>query len=197
MGLEAVRDMVWEVAMSSRVFRSTAFAKQVDDLRAHSTATAHLAKLVASRTAVANDYAFMAGLIHDIGAQMIFIVASEQIKPVPLPFLVAPVVRAQHEAASGTIAKLWKLPPDLQIVLAHHHTIVVGGLVHPLNAVLAVAESLARKLGAPGPEGTDDAAPETLLVELKRSLGLADPAMATIEAEAQKLLAKLATASAR
>lgn len=194
MGLNGLRDVVWEVAMSTRVFRAKQFASEMNQLRAHATATAHLAKLVASRTTVPVEYAFMAGLMHDIGAVAIVIVANDELKPAPDPALLTSVIKTQHEQASGAVARLWKLPADLQSAFANHHTVVVDGVISPMPAIIAIAEALAQNLGAPGPAGMDAGVPESLLAASLTALRLGDAQVQALVGEAEQLMQKLPAA---
>ena len=53
--------------MNLKVFRSNDYADTMELLRRHSTMTAHLAKVVCKYSPVEGDFAFMAGLLHDVG----------------------------------------------------------------------------------------------------------------------------------
>ena len=66
-GLRTVRDLVMEIAMNMKVFRSPDYADTMDLLRRHSTMTAHFSKLVCNYSPIEGEFAFMAGLLHDVG----------------------------------------------------------------------------------------------------------------------------------
>ena len=67
LGLKAVTELVWRAALDIGVFRSTQHRRTLDLLRRHSTVTAYLARTAALFTPVPIEYAFLAGLVHDIG----------------------------------------------------------------------------------------------------------------------------------
>src|SRR3954469_25119399 len=123
MGMRNLTDIAWEVAMTMRVFRSPAYAQPMESVRRHSTACANLAKLASSFTSIATEYAFLCGLLHDIGMAASLIVLGEQKTGAAAldPMLLGMVLRRCHQEASMVIATLWKLPGDVQLVIGHHH----------------------------------------------------------------------------
>src|SRR5262249_4800042 len=50
-----------------------------------------------------------------------------------------------HEEASGILTRLWNLPPEIQMVVTHHHKLEISGYPHPLIAVLMMADEIAEK----------------------------------------------------
>lgn len=152
LGLRTLGEIVWEVATTMRVFRSRNYAPAMDRLRKHSAACAYLSRLVATKTALATEYAFLCGLLHDVGIAASLVVIGEEDdrkaarSPVPEAML-APALSETHADASATVARLWQLPPDVQLVLGSHHTIAIGNAVHPLAATIVVAEAIAERLG--------------------------------------------------
>jgi HD-like signal output (HDOD) protein len=190
-GLRNLSQIVWEVTTSMRIFRSKAFEGPMDEIRKHSTATAHLARLVSSFTSVATEYAFLCGLLHDIGMAAALIVFGEQkgIKPPKDDWLMATVLKQAHESCSQSVAKLWKLPGDLQIVLGSHHAVVTQGFVHPLSAVVAVAEELAGEAGFGLKIGTEaaEATSSQALKKAHEALALDEKRMILLREQAKKL----------
>jgi hypothetical protein len=118
-------------------------------VRRHSTACAHLARMVSSFTSIASEYAFLCGLLHDIGMAAALIVLGEQQQTAAGfdPTLLGIALQQCHQEASAVVAGLWKLPADVQLVLGHHHDVMINGFVHPLAAVVALADELTRELG--------------------------------------------------
>lgn len=60
----------------------------------------------------------------------------------------AAALDAVHEEASSILAEAWKLNPDIRIVIGSHHHLRSGGRVHPLAAVVCVADWIASEAGA-------------------------------------------------
>jgi HD-like signal output (HDOD) protein len=59
-------------------------------------------------------------------------------------------VRELHEEVAGVLASAWRLPADVQFVMANHHHPIHDGRTHPLIAAIELAEGLAAELGVPG-----------------------------------------------
>jgi putative nucleotidyltransferase with HDIG domain len=191
-GLRNLTDIAWEVAMNMRVFRSQHYAQPMEAVRRHSTACAHLARMLSSATGISSEYAFLCGLLHDIGMASSLVVLGEQTPAQTLdPMLLGMILKRCHQEASMVIAALWKLPADVQLVVGHHHDVTIQGFVHPLAAVVAVAEQLARELGfGVMMAGSDCDNTEDLAVARARdALKLDKAAMDRLREEAKKLAA--------
>ncbi len=76
-GLKTIRDIVMEIAMNMRVFKSADYSDTMELLRRHATATAHLSRIVCKYTALEAEFAFMAGLMHDVGIAGTLLVLSD------------------------------------------------------------------------------------------------------------------------
>jgi HD-like signal output (HDOD) protein len=192
-GLRNVADLAWEVALDTRVFRSKSYGGIMELVRRHSIACAHLARLVASFTSIASDYAFLCGLLHDVGmAAALVIMGAETGQPLSENEC-ADVLSSCHEEASRVVAALWKLPQDIQIVLGCHHSVVVGSVVHPLAAVVAIAELLARQLDLGMRVGANncDATTGAALAKAREALRLDDKQMEALRLQAKTLMDSL------
>ena len=77
LGLNTMRDIVLEDAMNMRVFRSEPHSAWMEQVRRHSVLTGHCARHVAKTTQACGEYAFLCGLLHDIGMAAILIAAAE------------------------------------------------------------------------------------------------------------------------
>jgi putative nucleotidyltransferase with HDIG domain len=134
------------------VFRAATYEKPMEALRRHSLMVAYGARLVARQTAVDAEYAFLCGLLHDVGVSAALILLGGEpgtARPEPRPTIdqVWASLPWIHEDLSGQIVKLWKLPPEVQMVVAQHHKMHIGGYAHPAIAALRVAEGMAEALG--------------------------------------------------
>ena len=67
LGQSSLGPMFLLAATKMRIFRNRAYLKPMEQVHAHSFATAHLAKLLSRYTSVDAQVAFTAGLIHDVG----------------------------------------------------------------------------------------------------------------------------------
>ena len=188
-GTKGLRDLVWEVAFQSRVLASKAFTGELNQLRQHSLLTAYVARLVAGKTNVPSDHAFLVGLVHDIGiAAMLVVIAQNKLQAKADLVHVMEVVRIGHQETSGLIAKLWKLPKELEGVLGRHHDRDLLTSPDPLLSVLVVAEHLAHQVAADGAGQTDRTVADSQLAQASSVLGLSRPQREALLVEAGALL---------
>jgi putative nucleotidyltransferase with HDIG domain len=86
--------------------------------RQHARLAAALARELAARRGIAPEEAFLAGLLHDIGA----LIVTAAIEREPLPALHrAALVDEHHVDAGRLVATRWHLSPQLADAIAHHH----------------------------------------------------------------------------
>ncbi|MEO0325447.1 MAG: HDOD domain-containing protein, partial [Myxococcota bacterium] len=121
LGLRNLMQVVWEAALNAKVFKSKAYQAPMESLRRHSVAMAHASRLVAAHTSVAEDQAFLFGLLHDIGFAACFIALSERRGREPIDVHdEAAALETMHSEAGETLAKLWNLPKELELCIGHH-----------------------------------------------------------------------------
>ena len=195
LGMRNLASVVWEVAAGMRVFRSVRYASIMEQIRRHSTLCAHLCRLIASRKALATETAFLCGLLHDIGMAATLLVLSDRPKEEPTvsPTVLDEVLRQTHQEVSGMIAQLWKLPADVQEVLASHHSFPAGQPPKPLSAAVAYAEKLSADLGHGlliGAGRCDQVSPETL-ARAREVLGFSEEQETELRETAEKLAASV------
>ncbi|HEY0712530.1 MAG TPA: HDOD domain-containing protein [Polyangia bacterium] len=200
LGMRNLSDIAWEVAFDTRVFRSVKYGALMESIQRHSTACAHLCRLTGTVTKVASDYAFLCGLLHDVGMAAALIAFSESAAlGAPPEALLGQVLRGCHTEASGTVARLWKLPDEVQTVISRHHGGPPDEAESPLTAILIVADVLAGELGA-GIKWLNhdlDATHPDVFEAAKKVLGLDEARMAALRADAQRLPALAKTAGAQ
>jgi putative nucleotidyltransferase with HDIG domain len=198
LGLATLRSIVVEASLGMKVFDAPGYDAAMSRLSWHSTVTAYLMRAFCRKTPVDAEYAFLCGLLHDIGIAASLLALSDDGRGRALPFAaLGPVLDEVHQEASGLVTRLWGLPPEIQHVVATHHQLHVGGTPHPVNATLIVAEELARELGAgmeppgDGPPSLDASTPG-LFEEARGALGLGEAALEAMRGEAAETVAKLA-----
>jgi HD-like signal output (HDOD) protein len=178
LGLKNLTEVVWQVATGLRVFRSTNYGPLMEQIRTHSAVCAHLSRLVAANRRVPAESAFLCGLLHDVGMAATLLVLADQIKGGDAidPVLLNLVLRETHQEISGLVAHVWKLPDDVQIVLATHHTGIAAEGTGDLTAVVTIAEALSSDLGfgiTIGPGDCDRSDP-AVLAQAYETLGFDD-----------------------
>ena len=150
LGLNTIRDLVMEIAMNMRVFKSADYADTMNLLRRHATATANICRVVGNHTKVEAEFAFLAGLLHDVGiAGTLLALSDNKGKRKSPPDLIAiwPAVDRVHQRAGELMAGIWELPEDIQITLSNHHQVIRKGEIHLLSATVAIANEVAHSLG--------------------------------------------------
>ena len=195
LGLKNLGEVVFEIALHMRVFRSAEYSGMMENLRRHSTACGNLCRLLASRVGQDSEHAFLCGLLHDIGIAAILIVLGERRKSEPTlePAVLIEVVNQIHEDVSGMLVRQWKLPDEVAEVVAHHHGRPAVTTAPLLSAVVAVADGLSNKFGfaldlGSGPcDGNDHELFEAACAKLNLDVG----AMAMVEKEARQVLARV------
>src|SRR5262249_12846500 len=106
----------------------------------------------------------------------------------PPPFEdVFPAVVEIHEEVAGMLCQTWKLPAEVSLVVAHHHSCTIDGQVHPLTAAIAIAEALAADAGF----GMEIDAQPTLPEVVVRALRITDKTLAVIRAESIPVLKRI------
>lgn len=172
LGLNAMRDLVWEVALKSKVFRHPACKSFMEDLGRHSIVTARVMRLVAGYTSLYDESAFLIGLLHDIGLVTAAHALAEDSRRRRAKLQIndyAFALHECHERCAERVTQAWDLPAETRLVIGSHHQPEMDGFVHPLIATCVVAEAIASALGVGvvlGSKRFDDPTP----VALRRSL---------------------------
>jgi putative nucleotidyltransferase with HDIG domain len=209
LGLKTMRDVVLEAALHVKVFRVPGYEAAMERLARHSAAVAHVMRAVCRRTSVESEHAFLCGLLHDVGFAASLLALAEDPTWRRAAFEdLKPVLDEVHEEASGLLARLWKLPENIQRMVATHHEPAPGGRSEPVNATLVVAEQLVWEAGAGLEPPPPDAAPLSMTTpepphdgidvnwsgvvdEARKILRLDDLALAAARAEAFQLVETL------
>jgi HD-like signal output (HDOD) protein len=149
LGSRRLRDVVMEAALSGGVFKTGGYSEAVDRVRVHSTAVAHVARTIARFVMLEEDCAFLCGLLHDVGLSVALVALGDVPRGQKLRPVVDlwPALAALHETVSGSVATLWQLPAEVCMVLRRHHSTRDGDFVHPLAAIVLLAESIAGERG--------------------------------------------------
>ncbi|MBM4382577.1 MAG: HDOD domain-containing protein [Deltaproteobacteria bacterium] len=209
LGLQTIRDLVMQITLEMRVFKSADYASTMELLRRHATVTARLCRVVSKYTALEAEFSFMAGLLHDVGiAGTLLALAERKGKRKTAPDLIAiwPAVDRVHQRAGELMAKHWTLPPDIAFTLGAHHQVLIQGYPHPLAATVAIANDLAAELGAGVVPKTGDGADEGraclvahsevdrtsphTLAQAREALRLSDATLALIRKDAERAVAE-------
>lgn len=211
LGLMRIRDIVMEIAMNLRVFKSETYGDAMERIRRHAVATAHLCRVVCKYTPIEGEFAFMAGLLHDVGIAGTLLALAERKngrRQPPDLLVIWPAVERVHARAGEIMARHWQLPPEIRFAITAHHQVVCDGHPHPLAATLALANELAHAGGeglVPASVEGDETAEdwmsahagidhtgEKTLAHAREALGIDGRVQGLIESEAKAVLEKLA-----
>jgi HD-like signal output (HDOD) protein len=148
LGLRTLSDLFLQAAMTARVFRCKGYEEPMEALRKHSVVCAHLARSVCRITGFPDEYAYMCGLLHDVGIAAGILVLGEVRRDAKPPAYddIRASIEVVHEHASAALGKAWELPVDVQLVLRHHHHFEIQGRVHPLAAAVCLADWIAAEV---------------------------------------------------
>ncbi|MFK7998447.1 MAG: HDOD domain-containing protein [Polyangiales bacterium] len=149
LGVVTLRDHVFRVALEGRVFRSKHFNESMNSLRAHSVAVGIVARRIVEETAHSPDFAFLSGVLHDIGLAAGLLVFEEWHRDGRYPGdeYAMPALMQIHAQAGERVATLWNLPQELRWIIGAHHSGKVSGYSHPIASACLLAESIVNELG--------------------------------------------------
>jgi HD-like signal output (HDOD) protein len=123
-GSDGVRNMVFTVCFSSRMYDPGIYGDQGRQLIEHGIGTAYVARMVADAAGEDEDEAFLYGLLHDIGKLLILKLAFDYKRRTgtTVPADEVAVALEQHHATFGGITlKRWGLPGSLEEPIRCHH----------------------------------------------------------------------------
>ena len=206
LGLRGLRDVVFQVALESKVFRNKTYQGFLDRLQSHSVACAHVAKVICARAGLDSDHAFLCGLMHDVGVAGAVTALSEQYgKKGPSILAVWSAVEQVHGAAGARMVESWGLPAEVaKIVNAHEHP-GPRGQEDKMAAAICVANHLAINAGlglfaedeAQDPDGlcqeslrNADDVPEGVVRRACIALGFTAADLAELQAQAEQMFAQ-------
>ncbi len=189
LGLESLNQMVFQVAANMKVFRAKGYEAPMEELRRHSVATAYITTAVCQRASLSTEFAFLCGLFHDVGMAAALIAITEHAKgPQPPNFAaIWPAVQTCHERASQSLAALWKLPPEVRVVVGNHHYFHVGQYLHPVAAAVCLADWIASGAAAGMQSHVDPA----IAAKAQGALGIGDDVLSVLAEEAAVIVKQI------
>ncbi len=190
LGVATLTEIFLAESLKTRIFRAPGYEKPMAEIRDHSIAVAHIARLVCRQTSLYDEYAFISGLLHDVGMAACIVALTERRSPkVKLPDfqIVWPAILRAHTESSASLCDLWGLPQEVVLAVRMHHDSGDLKYVHPLAIVVAVADRLACSVGF-GVQGDCEGRDWS---DQQKALQINDAARRTLEGEAANLAAKL------
>ena len=165
LGFNGVRTLVTTAAVIGSFSKNQSSAFDFLGFWRHSVATAVCAKLLARQLRLNQDYAFMIGLLHDIGRLVLVTCSPQQYAEVLahrarqdccLIDSETAVLGVPHTVVGSALAAHWKFPPLMQKAIEDHHA-KSHGTAPSLAGIVHIADGIAHALDLAGAE--DDIVP--------------------------------------
>jgi len=123
LGLRTVCDLVMQAVAMSKVFEVPLFKPRMVDLKIHATCVAFACRSLEAASPRKDQWAFLAGLLHDLGKATLLAVLSQHkgIEAVPAA-LVDEVLALRHAAVGAVVVERMKLSDRLSAAIAQHHS---------------------------------------------------------------------------
>ena len=149
LGVGLVRDILYQSVAEAHIFRGDA-AVFLRQHRLHGIAVAYIMRHMSGHLGLSKDYAFLSGLLHDIGTVVLRQVldkdAPQGYEPSDFDFVAEQI----HTHIGKLVCERWDLPASVQEVARRHHRFESGGSrdgYSQLGHVAAVSERLADHVG--------------------------------------------------
>jgi putative nucleotidyltransferase with HDIG domain len=125
-GLKAVHEIALAVAMGEKVFRSKLFGKRMIALWNHSLAVAYLSRHIAKIKNLNSGYAFLCGLMHDVGKPLILLTLEQLHKRFEGRLMLSnemvdDLLFDFHPDVGALMGSAWKFPTILRDTIRYHH----------------------------------------------------------------------------
>lgn len=161
LGVGRVRDITLTTAIIDRFSIAPPF--DAHRLWLHSVGVAICAQEVARGAGLNGDVAYTAGLLHDVGQILLFVVDPEAYactlrlgaeRDMPLVDAEREYLGLDHAHVGGELARLWKMPQAVADAIAGHHASSESPPENEIADAVHVAEVLSHALNLDGTTGT-------------------------------------------
>jgi len=119
-GLHGARDILFQVVYSASAMGLPRYQQAVGASFRRSVLAAVAARCAARLLGIRSLYAYLAGLLHDIGEARVYRVLATLPKP-PNEDEAAKLVMQHHCRAGTELAEAWNLPDEIIYACSHHH----------------------------------------------------------------------------
>lgn len=158
MGIQATRDVLYQVAYATMFVDAPRFRDLIEATFLHGVRCAPYGRLLAGEIGLDSDIAFLSGLLHDIGLARCWKLVAAIRGRVNVEEAAA-AVEELHAEAGAELATAWHLPDEVvEACRWHHHP---EGRIFPLVAAASDALACLEAKGGDGEEA------RKCLVELK------------------------------
>lgn len=150
LGLNRIRDLLLSICFSN-MLPTQHKNFNYRQLWHHSMAVAECTRQLASYTGNSPEFAFTAGLLHDIGRLVIFLLFPDEFSRItnepdfPLIETEQRILGFDHGEIGGKAGQHWNLPVDIQEAIEQHETPPVPGSLKSLGLLVYTANILIHK----------------------------------------------------
>lgn len=189
LGFETVRTLITAAAVAGNFSANEQSAFNFTAFWRHALGTAICARVLARTLHVNQEYAFVAGLLHDIGRLVLVtfftkqydaVIAYRKERDCYLFEAERQVLEVDHAVIGEALTRQWKFPDAMQRAIAHHHDQQLRE-TGSLAAIVHVADVLAHALDQSAEE--DDLVPP-LSDTIWNSLGINEGSLMQVLKEA-------------
>ncbi|HJV52279.1 MAG TPA: HDOD domain-containing protein [Noviherbaspirillum sp.] len=195
LGFQNVRTLIMAAGVTGNFPAADTCAFDFQGFWRHALGCAVCAKALARQLHVNQEYAFMSGLLHDIG-RLVLVTFFWQQYNAALAYRKAhdcylyeaehEVLKIDHAMIGQALAENWKFPDALQKAVAHHHA-AQAQEAGSLAAVVHIADVFSHALDL---SGSDDDLVPPLSAGVWESLGIQEAAMMQVLQETEKQFAE-------
>ena len=172
LGLLQVRDVILQAVLMARVFEVPCFTTRMEEVRTQAIGVAHACRWLEVALPYREDWAFIGGLLRDLGKVVLLDILARQKRPEAVPpAMIDELLAIRHAAVGAVAAERLNLPEQISRAIAHHHDFNAASPEDRLPTLVAAGELLWTAGLEAKPEGREafTTAPAT------RALRLSEP----------------------
>ena len=150
LGLDALRDVVLMVIQNAEMYRLRGFEGAIETIRRRSVATAVTGRLLAKMLRADPEYAFLAGLLHDVGELLLLeslvkngLARADRWEDPAESGPVREALHRSHTVLGAGVLRNGKLPSGVVDAALCHHDYKADGKPHVAAHLVAASEALA------------------------------------------------------
>lgn len=151
-GLVTLRDLILSVSLESTIFKNNQYKDLMKQIWKHSLAVAFISQELAKAVKIDNEYAFLCGLMHDVGKPILIDIITEvKRNSKEEVYLTEDVFDDMllefHQAVGGLIARKWDFPSLLHDAIFFHHRYLQAANSIQMANLIHVADMIHHGLG--------------------------------------------------
>lgn len=154
LGLEQVRDVMMVIITQSKMFRIKGLESHTAALRMKTIGSAVAARIVARQINAHGDYAFLVGLLHDVGHFLLLercaelnVITPKVMQDPHLAGIVNARLEMYHQFVGATACQAWKLQSGVVDAAACHHSYRHDTRPHVAANIAAISDRMLEHLG--------------------------------------------------